>query len=143
MCDQAARATETWTDPEKRDRILESAERNVTRMTETLSRLVALSRSAHAAERAFVQQVEISTLTTDVIGQLREMADARGVEIPAPIARAQSLGGRAALYDQDDRPSTGAKGCAGQQLRRLSRLVSHHQDFAAIPVKAKPLGVLG
>jgi K+-sensing histidine kinase KdpD len=75
------RVTETWTDPEKRERILESAEGNVTQMTETLSKLVALSRSAHGAESAFVQQVEMSAVTTDVIGQLREMADARGVEM--------------------------------------------------------------
>jgi signal transduction histidine kinase len=75
------RVTETLTDPEKRERILESAERNVARMTETLGKLVELSRSAHGAESAFVQQVEMSAVTTDVIGQLREMADARGVEM--------------------------------------------------------------
>jgi signal transduction histidine kinase len=75
------RVTETLTDPEKRERILESVERNVARMTETLSKLVELSRSAHGAESAFVQQVEMSAVTTDVIGQLREMADARGVEM--------------------------------------------------------------
>lgn len=82
-------AKETWTDPEKRDRLLASAERNVNRMTETLGRLVALSRSAGGAESAFVQRVELSTIATDVIDQLREMADARGVmmriTLPLPI----------------------------------------------------------
>jgi signal transduction histidine kinase len=84
------RAAETWADPEKRDRILDSAERNVARMSETLGKLVALSRSADGAESAFVQHVELSAVTTDVIGQLREMADARGVEMrittPLPTA---------------------------------------------------------
>jgi signal transduction histidine kinase len=74
-------AEETWTDREKCDRILASAERNVTRMTETLGKIVALSRSASGVESAFVQRVDLSILATDVMAQLREMADARGVEI--------------------------------------------------------------
>lgn len=99
-------ATETWTDPVKRGRILESAERNVARMTETLSKLVALSRSAHGAESAFVQQVEMSTVTTDVIGQLREMADARAVEMrittPLPTVTID-----VARLDERDRRTSG------------------------------------
>ena len=74
-------AKETWTDRQKRDRILASAERSVTRMIDMLDKLVALSRSADGAESAFVQRVELSRMSKDVIDQLREMADAQDVEM--------------------------------------------------------------
>lgn len=74
-------AEDTWTDREKRDRILTSAARNVARMNETLGKLVALSRSAEGTESAFVQRVELSAIAADVLGQLREVADARAVEM--------------------------------------------------------------
>lgn len=63
------------------DRLLATAERNVTTMSETLRKLVAMSRSPAEADSALVQRVELSTLMADVVSQLREMADARGVEI--------------------------------------------------------------
>ena len=75
-------ATEdTWADREKRDRILATAERNVTQMTETLGKVVALSRSAEGAENAFVQRIELSMMISDVVSQLRDMIEVRGVDI--------------------------------------------------------------
>jgi signal transduction histidine kinase len=68
-------------DGAKRDQILATAERNVTRMNETLGKLVALSRSGEGTENALVQRVELEAMIRDVIAQLREMADARGVDV--------------------------------------------------------------
>jgi signal transduction histidine kinase len=68
-----------WTDRAKRDRVLATCERNVTRMGETLGKLVALLRAPEDANNALVQRVELSTMLGEVVGQLHEMADARGV----------------------------------------------------------------
>jgi signal transduction histidine kinase len=73
-------AAETRVDRSERDRILATAERNVTRLNETLGKLVALSR-APDTDTALVQRVELSVMIDDIIGQLREMADVRDVEI--------------------------------------------------------------
>ncbi len=75
------RAEETWKDRAKRDQVLTTAERTVTRMNETLGKLVTLSRSGDGSESALVQRVELAAMTEDVIEQLREMADARGVDV--------------------------------------------------------------
>jgi signal transduction histidine kinase len=79
---------DTRSDRAQHDRILASAERNVTRINETLGKLVTLSR-AEGADTALVQRVELSTLIDNVINQLREMADARDVQIvvvsPLPV----------------------------------------------------------
>jgi signal transduction histidine kinase len=58
---------DAWADRTKRDRILATAERNVTRMGDTLGKLVALSRSPGGADSALVQRVELSTMIKDVI----------------------------------------------------------------------------
>jgi signal transduction histidine kinase len=71
---------DTWTDRAKRDRILSSAERNVSRINETLGKLVTLART-QGADTALVQQVELATMAKDVADQLREMADERDVQI--------------------------------------------------------------
>jgi signal transduction histidine kinase len=68
-------------DGAKRKQILATAERGVTRMNETLGKLVALSRSGEGTDNALVQRVELEALTHDVIAQLREMADARRVDV--------------------------------------------------------------
>ena len=75
------RAEETWKDRAKRDQVLTTAERTVTRMNETLGKLVTLSRSGDGSESALVQRVELAAMTEDVIEQLREMADARRVDV--------------------------------------------------------------
>jgi signal transduction histidine kinase len=71
----------TWRDQAKRDQILATAERNVTRMNETLGKLVALARSGKDTESTLVQRVELATMIEDVVGQLQEMADVRGVDV--------------------------------------------------------------
>ena len=72
---------EASSDAATRDRMLEMAERNVKRMNQTLGKLVELSRTAAGAGNALVQRVELASVVTDVIDQLRDMADARGVDV--------------------------------------------------------------
>jgi signal transduction histidine kinase len=72
---------ETWTDSGKRDQILATAERNVTRMNETLGKLVALSRSGDGPQSALVQRVDLSAMIGDVREQLQEMAEGRAVDV--------------------------------------------------------------
>jgi signal transduction histidine kinase len=74
-------AADTWADPPKRGQILATVERNVTRISDTLNKLLELSRSGNAADNALVQRIDLSSLTNDIVAQLREMADARGVEM--------------------------------------------------------------
>jgi signal transduction histidine kinase len=71
---------ETRSDRATHDRILMSAERNVTRMNETLRKLLTLSRE-EGADTALVQRIELSAVIEDVIGQLREMAGERNVRV--------------------------------------------------------------
>jgi signal transduction histidine kinase len=66
---------------EKRDRLFATCERNVTKMGETLGKLVALLRSPEGQENALVQRVQLSALVADVVQQLREMAETRGVDV--------------------------------------------------------------
>jgi signal transduction histidine kinase len=73
-------AEEAWTDRGKRDRLLSTAERNLARLNDTLGKLVTLSRS-EGADTALVQRVELSAMIDDAVGQLREMAEVRAVEI--------------------------------------------------------------
>lgn len=74
-------ADDVWAHRASRDRVVETAERNVVRMNDTLGKLLALSRTGGAAESALVQRVELSALAREVIDQLREMADARQVDV--------------------------------------------------------------
>jgi signal transduction histidine kinase len=107
-----------WIDPVKRERVLATAERNVKQMNDTLAKLVALSRTAGAAESALVQRVELAAVTRDVIDQVREMADARRVDVriagPLPtvtidVARLElilvNLISNAIKYSDPDKPA--------------------------------------
>jgi signal transduction histidine kinase len=76
-------AEDVWANAASRDRVLATAERNVQRMHDTLGKLLTLSRTAGSAESALVQRVELAAVVRDVVEQLREMADARGVEVRA------------------------------------------------------------
>jgi signal transduction histidine kinase len=73
-------ADEGWT-REKRDQLFATCERNVTKMGETLGKLVVLLRSPEGQENALVQRVQLSALVADVVQQLREMAETRGVDV--------------------------------------------------------------
>jgi signal transduction histidine kinase len=72
---------DAWADRANRDRILATAERNVTRMGDTLAKLVALSRAPEGADNALLQRVELSQLVSGVAEQLDEMASVRAVDI--------------------------------------------------------------
>jgi signal transduction histidine kinase len=74
-------AEDVWTHRATRDRVLETAERNVMRMNDTLGKLLALSRTTGEADSALVRRIELSAMVHDVVDQLREMADDRGVEM--------------------------------------------------------------
>jgi signal transduction histidine kinase len=64
----------------RRDQILATVERNVTRLEETLTKLLALSRSA-GSESGQMQRVHLVAMTNEVVSQLHDMANARGVEV--------------------------------------------------------------
>lgn len=72
---------EGWSSRETRGRLFATCERNVTRMSETLGKLVALLRSPEGQENALVQRVQLPALVADVVQHLREMAETRGVDV--------------------------------------------------------------
>jgi signal transduction histidine kinase len=74
-------ADDGWNTREKRDRLFATCERNVTKMGETLGKLVALLRSPEGQENALVQRVQLSAVVADVVQQVREMAETRGVDV--------------------------------------------------------------
>lgn len=74
-------APDLWDDGAKRQRVLATSERNVARISDTLTTLVELARSRNTADNASVQRVDLAGLTNDIVSQVREMADARGVEL--------------------------------------------------------------
>jgi signal transduction histidine kinase len=64
----------------RHDQILATVDQNVTRLDETLRKLVALSRSS-AAENGQVHRVELVAMATAVMAQLKDAADGRGVRV--------------------------------------------------------------
>jgi signal transduction histidine kinase len=64
----------------RRDQILETLQRNVNRIDETLKSLLALSRSSDS-ENSQVQLVDLGAMARDVATQFKEAADVRGVRV--------------------------------------------------------------
>ncbi|HEX7796658.1 MAG TPA: HAMP domain-containing sensor histidine kinase [Vicinamibacterales bacterium] len=64
----------------RRDQILETLQRNVTRIDDTLKSLLALSRSSDS-ENNQVQLVDLGAMARDVATQFKEAADVRGVRV--------------------------------------------------------------
>jgi signal transduction histidine kinase len=64
----------------RHDQILGTVERNVTRIDETLKKLLALSRSA-GSDNGQVQRVDLVAMTNEVVAQLKDAADPRGVRV--------------------------------------------------------------
>ena len=62
-------------------RVLEVVERNVTRLVELTHTLEIVARMRNPTDNAVVQEVPVSTVVGEAARQIREMADARGVEI--------------------------------------------------------------
>jgi signal transduction histidine kinase len=72
---------EAWADKAQRDRVIATSERNVQQMSETLRKLVELTRTGDGHDSALIQRIELAAVANDVIEQLREMAAARDVEV--------------------------------------------------------------
>ncbi|GAC1455018.1 MAG: hypothetical protein PVSMB1_04360 [Gemmatimonadaceae bacterium] len=71
----------TQEDPSKLTRVLTLLDRNVTGIIDLTRKLESISRLQAQHEGAQRQKVEISTVANEIAQQLREMADARGVDI--------------------------------------------------------------
>jgi signal transduction histidine kinase len=69
-------------DTERHDHFLKVIERNVLRLTQQMEQLEGLSRlQTSAGDAPDVQRTDVASVVWEVTRQLREMADARGVEI--------------------------------------------------------------
>jgi signal transduction histidine kinase len=68
-------------DGARRTRALEVVERNVTRLVQLTHTLEIVARMRSPADNAVVQEVAVSAVVGEAARQIREMADARGVEI--------------------------------------------------------------
>ena len=133
-------------DAAMRDRMLAMAERSVKRMNETLAKLVELSRTADGGGNALVQRIELTSVVTDVIEQLRDMADARGVdmriagplpEITVDVARLEliliNLISNAIKYCDPGKPARIVEiGAPGDPDRREACTVSVHDNGIGI-----------
>ncbi len=68
-------------DPPSARRTIEILQRNVSRLIDLTHKLEAVARIEPSHDNAVVQTVEVTTVVEEAARQLREMADARGVEI--------------------------------------------------------------
>ena len=68
-------------DAARQERVLEVVERNVTRLVELTHTLEIVARMRNPTDNAVVQEVPVSSVVGEAARQIREMADARGVEI--------------------------------------------------------------
>lgn len=68
-------------DPQSARRTIEVLQRNVTHLIDLTHKLEAVARIERSHDNAVVQAVDVSTVVEEAARQLREMAEARGVEI--------------------------------------------------------------
>jgi signal transduction histidine kinase len=68
-------------DPARARRTIEVLQRNVTHLIDLTHKLEAVARIEPTHDNAVVQEVDVSTIVEEAARQLREMAEARGVEI--------------------------------------------------------------
>ena len=68
-------------DPARTRRTLETVERNVRRLADLTQKLETVARMHNDGDNPVVQEVSSGTVAAEAARQLREMADARGVEI--------------------------------------------------------------
>jgi signal transduction histidine kinase len=68
-------------DPPRHERTLATAERNVQHLADLTLKLEAIARVRSNGDNAVVQTVSVGAVAQEAARQLREMADARGVEI--------------------------------------------------------------
>ena len=70
--------------PERTRRTLETIERNVRHLIDLTHKLETVARMHHEGDSPVIQEVSSGTVAAEAARQLREMADARGVEIRLP-----------------------------------------------------------
>ena len=75
------RKTEDVADAARLRRLVETLDRNVSRLTDLISKLATLSRLVGEEDHAHIQRIELGLVAADVARQLKDMADARDVEI--------------------------------------------------------------
>ena len=75
------RKTEDISDATRLRRLVETLDRNVSRLTDLITKLATLSRLIGEEDNAHIQRVELRAVAVEVARQLKDMADARGVEI--------------------------------------------------------------
>ena len=68
-------------DPERTRRLLETVERNLQNLIDLTQKLETVARMHHDGDNPVVQEVSAGAVAVEAARQLREMADARGVEI--------------------------------------------------------------
>ena len=68
-------------DPPRLERALDAVERNVQRLVDLTNKLESIARMHGPCDSAIVQTVSAATVVHEAARQLREMADARGVEV--------------------------------------------------------------
>ena len=73
--------SEARLNPERTRRTLETVERNVRHLIDLTQKLETVARMHSDGDNPVVQEVSSATVATEAARQLREMADARGVEI--------------------------------------------------------------
>jgi signal transduction histidine kinase len=73
--------SQTDLDPSSARRTIEVLQRNVTHLIDLTHKLEAVARIEPSPDNAVVQAVDVSTVVEEAARQLREMAEARGVEI--------------------------------------------------------------
>lgn len=139
------KAADTWAEPAKRDQILATAERNVTRINDTLSTLIELSQSDSGTENALVQRVDLWSLITDIIGQLREMADARGVEVrmasPLPVITIDLARLELVLVNLISNAIKYSDPNKSVRLVEIGALASDRQDICVITITDNGIGI--
>jgi signal transduction histidine kinase len=73
--------TQASLDPPRKQRTLEALQRNVSHLIELTHKLESVARVRQSDDSPVVQEVDASTVIAEAARQLREMADARGVDI--------------------------------------------------------------
>jgi signal transduction histidine kinase len=68
-------------DPARYERTLATVERNLVRLADLTHKMEAIARVRSNGDNAVVQTISVATVAQEAARQLREMADARGVEI--------------------------------------------------------------
>jgi signal transduction histidine kinase len=114
-------------------------------MSETLAKLVALSRAPDGSDNALVQRMELAAMVADVVTQLREMAEVRGVEIrPAAglpavrvdVARLElvllNLVSNAIKYSDPDKPA---------RFVEIAAVAGDRADAFTLAVRDNGLGI--